>query len=319
MVPRAAGAPARVASPYWRSTLSVPASSRRFLERAHTRGADAILLDLEDGVAPAERPSARRRLPEAIEQVGRGPADILVRVNQPWELMKLDLDAAVHPDVTAIDLPKVDRADEVRRVSDHVATLAEARGLSGPPALELTIETPITAAELEDVCAASTLTVAVDLGVEDLSQVLRVAPDSEVLLPVHSGVVLAARRAGLLPLGLVGSLANFRDEAGFREICRRSRRFGYIGGTAIHPVQVPILNREFAPSTEEVDEAREVVALFERALAEGHGAVQRHGSMIDEPVARRARALLELADLLEAEQRRRETRVRVMSGQRPQT
>ncbi len=168
-----------IAPPYWRSMLSVPASSQRFLERAHTRGADAILLDLEDGVAPSEKDHARRELGRAIESVSRGPADILVRINEPWELARRDVDAAVHPDVAAIELPKVSSAEQVRRLSELVERRSERRGLQCPPALVLTIEGPIAADVLDDACAASPLTLAVELGAEDFSQVLCVEPDSE--------------------------------------------------------------------------------------------------------------------------------------------
>ena len=105
--------------------------------------------------------------------------------------------------------------------------------------------------------------------------------------------VIAARAAGIMPLGFIGTVAEFHDLDGFRSTIRRSRRFGFIGASVIHPSQVPILNEEFRPSAEEVDHARRVVAAYGKALAEGVGAVTVEGKMIDVPVVERARLLLE--------------------------
>ena len=105
--------------------------------------------------------------------------------------------------------------------------------------------------------------------------------------------VFAARAAGIMPLGFIGSIAEFHDLDGFRQTIRRSRRFGFIGASVIHPSQVPTLNEEFRPSAQEVDHARRVVAAYDKALAEGVGAVTVDGKMIDVPVVERAGLLLE--------------------------
>jgi citrate lyase subunit beta / citryl-CoA lyase len=117
--------------------------------------------------------------------------------------------------------------------------------------------------------------------------------------------VFAARAAGIMPLGLIGSIAEFRDLDRFRLTIRRSRRFGFIGASVIHPSQVPILNEEFRPGAEEVDHARRVVAAYDKALAEGVGAVTVDDKMIDVPVVERAKLLLEREGAIDARESRK--------------
>ena len=112
--------------------------------------------------------------------------------------------------------------------------------------------------------------------------------------------VFAARAASIMPLGFIGTVAEFHDLDGFRATIRRSRRFGFIGASVIHPSQVPILNEEFRASVEEIDHARRVVAAYDKALAEGVGAVIVDGKMIDVPVVERARLLLERENAIAA-------------------
>jgi citrate lyase subunit beta/citryl-CoA lyase len=290
---------------------SVPVTSRRFVDSAHIRGADAILLDLEDGVAIGEKDEARRQLPSAIDKVSRGHADILVRINQSWELALRDLEAAIHPEVCALELPKVGNAEHVRVIAEMVQQRAEKVGLIGElPRLVVTVETPQALLDLSAIAHASDMACGLQLGTEDLATEVEVEPDSELLIGAHAMIIVAARASRLLPLGLVGSIAHYEDEIQFRALVRRSRRFGYVGATGIHPRQIPILNEEFTPSAEELEHAREVVETFDRATALGAGAVGGDGFMIDEPVARRARAVLRLSDTLKVEAERRSSRVR---------
>jgi citrate lyase subunit beta / citryl-CoA lyase len=112
--------------------------------------------------------------------------------------------------------------------------------------------------------------------------------------------VFAARTAGIMPLGFIGTVAEFRDLDGFRQTIRRSRRLGFIGASVVHPSQVPILNEEFRPNPNEVDHARRVLAAHDRALAEGVGAVTVDGKMIDVPAVERARLLVEREEAIAA-------------------
>ena len=122
--------------------------------------------------------------------------------------------------------------------------------------------------------------------------------------------VFAARAAGIMPLGFLGTVAEFHDLGGFRETVRRSRRLGFMGASVIHPSQIAILNEEFRPSATEIDHARRVVSAYDEALAQGVGAVTVDGKMIDVPVVERAKLLLEREGAIAA----REARTRALAG-----
>ena len=279
--------------PSWRSMLFVPVTAPRFVAGAADRGADAVILDLEDAVAPAEKPRARTLLAEAIPQVARRGADVLIRVNRPWRLLVPDLEAAVLPGVAALMLTKVDSPEHVQAAAEVVAEMEAERGLPpGSVKFVVLIETAVAFFRMEAIARAHPRVVAISLGTEDFTLSVGMLPEPEGLLYPKQHTVFAARAAGILPLGFVGSIAEFRDQEAFRAIVRRSRRLGFVGASCIHPLQVSVLNEEFAPAAEEVDQARRMVAVYDAALAAGTGAVQFEGKMIDVPVVERAKAVL---------------------------
>ena len=280
----------------WRSLLFVPAHVERFIARAHERGADGVILDLEDAVPAEEKPAARAGLADAAARVGRGGAAVLVRVNRGLRALTLDLEAAVVPGITALVLPKTESADWVREVADAVAELELERGLPpGAVRLVLQVETPAALPRLPEIAAAHPRAAAMTLGPEDFSAALGAAPEADVLLGPNLAVLYAARAAGLVPLGFVGSIGAFGDPAVFRTTVAQARRLGFRGAMAVHPAQVAILNEGFAPSAEEVAWARRVVAGDAAAKASGRGAFRLDGRMVDAPVVRRAEELLALA------------------------
>ncbi len=279
--------------PSWRSMLFVPVTAPRFVAGAADRGADAVILDLEDAVAPAEKPRARTLLAEAIPQVARRGADVLIRVNRPWRLLVPDLEAAVLPGVAALMLTKVDSPEHVQAAAEVVAEMEAERGLPpGSVKFVVLIETAVAFFRMEAIARAHPRVVAISLGTEDFTLSVGMLPEPEGLLYPKQHTVFAARAAGILPLGFVASIAEFRDQEAFRAIVRRSRRLGFVGASCIHPLQVSVLNEEFAPAAEEVDQARRMVAVYDAALAAGTGAVQFEGKMIDVPVVERAKAVL---------------------------
>jgi citrate lyase subunit beta/citryl-CoA lyase len=153
------------------------------------------------------------------------------------------------------------------------------------------VETPDALARLPEIAAAQRVA-GITLGLEDLTTELGITPDSEAVVPLVASLVVAARAAGVLPLGLAGSIAGFRDLDGFRRVVERSRALGLVGAGCIHPAQVPIVNAGFTPAPQELERARRVVAAYDEAIARGTGAISVDGAMIDVPVAARARALL---------------------------
>lgn len=275
--------------PVWRSLLYVPVTVDRFVEKAHTRGADAIILDLEDSVPPSEKETARARVAQAATKVARGGADVLVRINRPWRLAVRDLEACVIPGIRALLLPKVEHAEHVRALEEVVDELEAERGIAaGSVGFVVMVETPRGFFRMEEVARASSRVVALMLGAEDFAWSTGMVPEEQGLFYPKLQVVLAARSAGVLPLGFVGTVADYSDLDAFRQVVRRSRKLGFTGATAVHPSQIPILNEEFSPSPEEVQQAQRIVSEYEAALARGMGAIAVEGRMVDIPVYRRA-------------------------------
>lgn len=285
--------PPRSDLPTWRSLMFVPTTKETFIAKAHTRGADAIILDLEDSIAPNEKEAARRALPAAAKTVAQGGADVVVRINRPMEMSVPDIAAAIMPGVMALMLPKVMGPEHVKLLSEVVAVREAALGLKpGHTRFICLIETPEALPALGAIAAADPRVVALGIGSEDLSTELGGAPTGDALYVYAMMAVAAARGAGILPLGSVGRFADFSDLAGYREGLKRSRGLGFACTACIHPAHVPIINEEYGVSAAEADRARKLIAAFDAAVAAGQGAAAFEGAMIDLPVAERARRLL---------------------------
>lgn len=288
--------------PLWRSMLFIPATSERFVAKAHTRGADAIKIDLEDAVAPAKKARARSLVPSVAAIVGQAGADVLVRINRPWRLAVPDLEAAVGPDVMGIVIPKVESADHIVFLEEVIAELELERGLPlGHTCFMLQVETAKGFLNAREIAKASTRNRSITIGGEDFAHMLAMpATLSQDLIGCMQQVQLAAREAGIMAHGYPGSIANFSDLAQYRTDIARARALGFDGGSCIHPAQVAILNEEFAPTEAEINAAEALIAVYDAALARGEGAVAYQGKMIDIPIADRARALLAQRDRINA-------------------
>jgi len=287
--------PTRGELPVWRSLLYVPAHVERFVERAHTRGADAVILDLEDSVPRPYKEEARRRACQAIGQLAQAHVDAIVRINSSLRLAVRDLEAVVQPGLVAVAVPKTLGAVHIRMLSAAVAELEAERGLAiGSVRFIGMIETIDALCQAAEIAMADPRMVALILGTEDFSAEAGMDPDGEGLLHAKLQLVLAARAARVLPLGLAVSVADYADTARLAEIARRSRRLGFEGATCVHPSVVPVLNEAFSPSRDEVQDARRLVEAYEQAAAQGTGALSVAGRMVDEPAVRRARRLLEM-------------------------
>jgi citrate lyase subunit beta/citryl-CoA lyase len=275
--------------PLWRSMLFVPANVPKFVDKAHQRGADAIILDLEDSVPLAEKAPARRHLATAASRASANGADVVVRINASLRLAAADLEAAVSAGVRAICVPKVSGASQLQWIDQGIAELELERGLPrGHTRLIALIESPAALARASEIAVSTPRLLAITLGPEDFSASAGMVPDADGLLYPNQQIVFAARAAGILPLGFVGSIGQYRDLEAFRETIRRSRRLGLRGGFCIHPDQVRVMNTEFAPSPEEVAEARGLLDAYEQALRANRGSAEYRGKMIDAPVVARA-------------------------------
>jgi citrate lyase subunit beta/citryl-CoA lyase len=297
--------------PVWRSMLFVPVTQRRFVDGAARRGADAIILDLEDAVAPSEKARARTLVPEAAAIVSKGGADVVVRLNRPLRMTVRDLEAVIGPGVQAVALPKAESAQHVQLVAEIIDELEAERGIPiGTTKMVPMVETASAFFRIAEIAKASPRLVGLNVGAEDFALSAGMLPEAEGLFMPKQMCVFAARGAGIMPLGFVGTVADFSDLDGFRATVRRSRRLGFMGASVIHPSQVHILNEEFRPSTAEIEHASRVVAAYDKALAEGIGAVTVDGKMIDVPVVERAKLLLQREAAIAA----REERKRAAAG-----
>jgi citrate lyase subunit beta/citryl-CoA lyase len=289
----------------WRSALTVPLSSEKFIAKAHLRGADMVTLDLEDGVAPSAKAAARERLPDAVKSVGRGGALVRVRLNRPLGLLVRDLEAAVIAGVDCLGIAKVESAGHVHLVSEYVAELERERGLPvGGIALTASIETPAALHKAHEIAAADPRLKWIGLGSIDFAAACGFKPCFEALLGPKQAVLFAARAAGIDSGGYIGSIADYTDLEGMRQTIRRSKALGFHGGNAIHPAQIQVLNEEYAPPAAEVDDAREIVAIAEREFSGGTGAFPYKGKMVDKPVVDAARQVLAAAALVAAHEER---------------
>ena len=277
----------------WRSLMYVPVNVEKYVDKAHTRGADVIQLDLEDSVPPAEKDRARTLIETAAARVRRGGADVVVRINRPLSLAVRDLEHSICPDVNAIACTKIDSASHVKLLDELVSEIEQKRGMrQGHTKFITMIETADAYARIDEIPRASERVVAMNIGGEDFALDCDMQPDDDVLLHPKQRMIIAARAAGVMPLGFIGTVAGFGDWERFRTMVRRSRRFGFDGAGCIHPGQVTIVNEEYSPSQEEAAYARKIIELDKEAAKTGRGSFAVDGKMIDVPIIVRAQKLL---------------------------
>ena len=272
-----------------RSVLYMPGSNSRALEKARSIAADALIFDLEDAVAPAEKPAARETVRAALAEGGFGRRERIVRINGlDTEWGPADLKAAVSAEPDAILVPKVSSAGNVESA---VAAL-EAASAPASTALWAMMETALGILNATEIASASPRLAAFVLGTNDLAKELHAAdvPSRQPLLPSVAICLLAARANGLACID--GVYNAFRDEEGLRSACIQGRDLGLDGKTLIHPAQVAPCNEIFAPSEEAVERAKRQVAAFREAEAEGRAVAVVDGRIVENLHAANAERLL---------------------------
>ncbi|WP_421702987.1 HpcH/HpaI aldolase/citrate lyase family protein [Aliiroseovarius sp.] len=275
-----------------RSYLFTPAHQEKLVARAHERGADAVLLDLEDSVPLANKAEAREALAGSVAQLHGKGVHVVVRVNRDLLGCASDLEAAVLAGVDAVMLPKVVGPDHVALVDECLSACERAAGRADRSVgLIALIETPAALLKAPEIAATPRLT-ALALGTEDFATECGFAPAPENLFAPAQQLILAARAAGVQAVGLPGSIAEIRDMARFAATARQAKNMGFDGVLCIHPKQVAEVNAAFAVSEEERAQAARIMAAFDQALAENCAAVELDGKMIDPPIVARAQALL---------------------------
>jgi citrate lyase subunit beta/citryl-CoA lyase len=264
----------------------MPGSNARALEKARSLDCDVVALDLEDAVAPDDKARARAQVCEAVAAKAFGAKEVAVRVNplsSPFGHADLEAVAKAHPD--AVILPKVSGAAEVG---------AEHRAFPESIAIWAMIETPKAVLHLDAIAGAGAA--ALILGSNDLMKEMRARPMAgrENLIAAISLIVLAARAHGLAAID--GTYNAIADSEGFAASCEQGRAFGFDGKTLIHPGQIEIANRIFAPSEAELAEARRILALF--AANPGKSVLAFEGRMVERLHAEEAARLLSLAEAI---------------------
>ena len=292
--------------PVWRSLMYVPVNVEKYVDKAHTRDADCVQLDLEDSVPASEKSTARKLVPAAARRVRRGGADVVVRINSPRELAEADLDSSIDENVDGIAVTKAQSADHVRRIDEFISKLETQRDMRvGRTRLIAMIETPGAFFQMPAIAQSSARLAAMNIGGEDFALETGMEPTEETLLMPKQQMIFAARAAGIMPLGFIASVAGFGDWEAFGRMVRRSRQFGFMGAGCIHPGQVPIVNREYSPSADEVAYARRIVEENARHEAAGRASWSLDGKMIDVPVVMRARRLLARHAAIQAREARK--------------
>lgn len=261
-----------------RSVLYMPGANERALEKAKTLETDALILDLEDAVAPDAKEQARDRVCAAAASGEYGNREITIRINglgTQWH--DADLAAVVAAKPAAIVVPKVNSADEVRELDAAITAASGADDL----ALWAMIETPEAIRNVASIATASERLTVLVMGTNDLVAELHAVhvPGRAPILTALSLSVLAARDAGKVILD--GVYNDVKNAEGFEAECLQGRQFGFDGKTLIHPSQLEPANRLFAPSPSEVEHAQAVIAAFDEATTQGKGVATVNGKLIE--------------------------------------
>jgi len=281
-----------------RSVLFLPGSNARALVKARTLPADALILDLEDAVAPDAKETARAQVAESVRAKAFGKREVVVRINAlstQWGQHDLLTAAAARPD--AILLPKVSSPHDLHAVE---------RGLANAPEVDLSlaiwvmVETPRAILNIAALAGAGGRLACLVMGTNDLIKEMRGqhTPDRLNLAAALGLSVLAARAHDLAVID--GVYNDIHDKEGFVASCAQARSFGFDGKTLIHPNQIEPANAVFSPSPEEVEVARKIIAAFDLPENKGKGVIQLDGHMVERLHAESARRTVALADAIAA-------------------
>jgi citrate lyase subunit beta / citryl-CoA lyase len=282
--------------PVLRSLLFVPGNQPKMLEKALGVLPDAFVPDMEDSVPWDEKANARQVTASFLPRFAPGGPLVIPRINSlDTGLLEEDLTAVVGPHIYGVSVGKVQTAQDIAHISEIIARLEEKAGVPvGQIRLVPWIETARAIVHCYDILAMPRV-VGAAFGAEDLTHdmgIARTEDDSEVAV-ARSITCLAARAAEVLALDTPYFL--FRNPEGLRQNALASKKIGFKGKFAIHPAQIDMINEVFSPSAAEIDYAQRVVAAFDEAARAGRGSTSLDGKVVDVPVVRRARALLEIA------------------------
>jgi citrate lyase subunit beta/citryl-CoA lyase len=280
--------------------MFVPGHRQRMIDKALGLSADAIMLDIEDGVAPNEKDAARNNIGESLgREKSPGSPARFVRINAIGHTrMDADLEAVVRPGLEGIVCPKVDTIEEVRTV-DAILNDKEPKNrlAKGTVKLLIAIESPRGLLNAHAIAAASPRVAGLLFGAEDFGREIGLPAvregEARDLIYARSSIVVAAAAAHVQAVD--GVWVDLNDSAGLLGFAKQSRRLGFSGMSCIHPAQVDAINTTFSPTAEEIDYCQKVLQAFEEANARGDGSIAFGGQLIDRPIVERARRTIDMA------------------------
>jgi citrate lyase subunit beta/citryl-CoA lyase len=280
-----------------RSVLYMPGANERALEKAKTLPADALILDLEDAVAPDAKDEARERVCAAATSPDYGSKEVTIRINgigTQWH--EADLAAVAKAGPAAVVVPKIESVDAVRAIEQGL----EAGGAPDHTSIWAMVETPRAMLHAEAIASASERLTVLVMGTNDLAKELQAehVPGRQPLLTGLGLCLLAARATGKIILD--GVYNDIQNEEGFAAECTQGRQMGFDGKTLIHPSQLEPCNAAFAPTAAEIEHSQKVIAAFEEAEREGRGVVTVDGRMVENMHVDNARRILALHAAIEA-------------------
>lgn len=283
-----------------RSVLYMPGANARALEKAKTLPCDAVILDLEDAVAPAAKVTARQQVMAAVTAGGFGTREVIVRINgldTDWWLDDLAAAAKAHPD--GILVPKVSKPAHLHTIAERLIDIAADHKIR----VWAMIETPlaiINAAEIAAAHSSQTRLAGFVMGTNDLAKESR-AKLLQGRAPMVSWLATAVLAAHAYGIDILDGVYNdLADEEGFRRECGQGRDMGFDGKTLIHPNQIAPCNSAFSPSEAEITQARKIIAAFELPENQAKGVVQLDGRMVERMHADMARRTVAIADAISA-------------------
>lgn len=280
-----------------RSCLYMPASNARALEKAKTLPADTIILDLEDAVAPDAKDDARKAACEALCDGGYGRREMIVRVNaKDTQWFRSDLEQLATSTADAILVPKIQTAADIVEISDLMDQLETPKHLK----LWAMIEMPIAVLNIGDIArvAPSTRLATFVMGFNDLAKEMRAEQDRALFTPAMAQTIMAGRAFGV---NILDSVYNdFKDPVGFEQECEQAKIFGFDGKTLIHPAQIDIANRIFAPSEDQIRQAKAIIDAFNDPANAGQGVITVNGKMTERLHLQQAEQTMSMAEAIAA-------------------
>jgi citrate lyase subunit beta/citryl-CoA lyase len=283
-----------------RSWMFVPGHRQRMIDKAFGLNADAIMLDIEDGVAPNEKDAARKNIAESLgrEKAPGSPARY-VRINAIGHArMDADLEAVIRPGLEGLVCPKVDTPDEVRKI-DAILNDKEPKNNLKKSSIKLliAIESPRGLLNAPAIAASSTRVAGLLFGAEDFGREIGLPTvregEARDLIYARSSMVIAAASSHMQAVD--GVWVDLNDSQGLLGFAKQSRQLGFSGMSCIHPSQVDAINTTFSPTAEEIDYCQKVLQAFEEANARGDGSIAFGGQLIDRPIVERARRTIDMA------------------------